>query len=109
MHVPKAKMPEIKLVDEEVDHPHRVVLGDIVRQLRRKHRSLIAIRPAYKAGHAISLLFAVKILRQNQFSTKPDFSHSLGLFPKIGCSFSGKVAACRSRRESFAKFAFILW
>ncbi|MFZ1106719.1 MAG: hypothetical protein WAN43_00035, partial [Rhodomicrobium sp.] len=42
------------------------------------HRSLSAIRPDYKAGHAISLLLEEKILRQNQFSEKLDFSHSLG-------------------------------
>jgi hypothetical protein len=36
MHAPKAKLPEIKLIDDEVDHPHRVVLGDIVFQLRWK-------------------------------------------------------------------------
>src|SRR5208337_494053 len=51
MHAPKAKLPEIELVDEKVDHPHRVFLGDIVFQLRRKHRSLSAIRPAHKARH----------------------------------------------------------
>jgi hypothetical protein len=77
-NTPEAKLTEIKLVDEKVDHPHRIVLGDIVFKLRRKHRSLSAIRPAHKAGHALSLLFAKKILRQNQFSEKLDFSHSLG-------------------------------
>src|SRR5271157_23802 len=51
MHAPKAKLPEIELVDEKVDHPHRVFLGDIGFQLRRKHRSLSAIRPAHKARH----------------------------------------------------------
>src|SRR6516162_2867215 len=82
-NTPEAKLTEIKLIHEEVDHPHRIVLGDIVFKLRRKHRSLSAIRPAHKAGHALSLLFAKKILRQNQFSEKLDFSHSLGLQPKM--------------------------
>jgi hypothetical protein len=45
---------------------------------------LSAIRSPYKAGHAISLLFGKEILKQNQFSEKPDFSHSLGLLPKNG-------------------------
>ena len=72
-----AKLAKIELIDEEIDHPHRIVFGDIVFQLSRKHRSLSAIRPAYKAGHAISLLLAEKILKQNQFSEKLDFSHSL--------------------------------
>src|SRR6516225_2868837 len=85
-NTPEAKLTEIKLIHEEVDHPHRIVLGDIVFKLRRKHRSLSAIRPAHKAGHALSLLFAKKILRQNQFSEKLDFSHSLGRFRTLGPS-----------------------
>src|SRR6516165_3591208 len=90
-NTPEAKLTEIKLIHEEVDHPHRIVLGDIVFKLRRKHRSLSAIRPAHKAGHALSLLFAKKILRQNQFSEKLDFSHSLGLNHAC-CRFSMPTA-----------------
>ncbi len=78
LNAPEAKLAKIELIDEKIDHPHRIILGDIVFQLSRKHRSLSAIRPDYKAGHAISLLLEEKILRQNQFSEKLDFSHSLG-------------------------------
>ncbi|MFZ1106713.1 MAG: hypothetical protein WAN43_00005, partial [Rhodomicrobium sp.] len=52
------------------------------------HRSLSAIRPDYKAGHAISLLLEEKILRQNQFSEKLDFSHSLGLKHHTGMTIA---------------------
>jgi hypothetical protein len=78
LHAPKAKLPEIKLIDKEVDHPHRIVLGNIVFKLRRKHRSLSAIRPAYKARHQFPPPLGVEILRQNHYFEKSDFSHSLG-------------------------------
>ncbi len=49
----KAKLGEIKLIGEEVDHPYRVVLGNIVFQLRGKQRSLSAIRSVRKTRHPI--------------------------------------------------------
>src|SRR5262249_34492703 len=54
----KTKLAEIKLIDEKVDHPNRIVLGDIVFQLSRKHRRLTAIRPAYEAAHPIPRILA---------------------------------------------------
>jgi hypothetical protein len=97
LNAPEAKLAKIELIDEEIDHPHRIVFGDIVFQLSRKHRSLSAIRPAYKAGHAISLLLAEKILKQNQFSEKLDFSHSLGRKPTCWFSRDSMRATAASR------------
>src|SRR5215470_14394558 len=54
----KTKLAEIKLIDEKVDHPNRIVLGDIVFQLNRKHRCLTTIRPAYEAAHPIPRILA---------------------------------------------------
>ena len=74
----ETKLGKIKLIDKQIDHPHRVVFGDIIFQLRRKHRSLAAIDPAYKACHPNPPLWAGKILKQNHFLRKLYFSHSLG-------------------------------
>src|SRR5262249_34933846 len=77
----KVKLGEVKLVDEIIDHPYRIVFGDIVFQLSWKHCSLAAICPAGEAAHlSPRILSAGEIPRQNQSRTKPDFSHSLGRF-----------------------------
>jgi hypothetical protein len=39
----KTKLPEIKLIDEKVNHPDRVIFGGIVFQLSWKHCSLAAV------------------------------------------------------------------
>jgi hypothetical protein len=78
IYATKTKLGEIKLIDEKVDHPHCVVPGYIVFELRGKQRSLTAVCAADKASHAIPPPLADKILRQNQCSGNLDFSHRLG-------------------------------
>jgi hypothetical protein len=48
----KTKLIVIKLINEKVDCPDRIVLRDIVFQLSWKHRFLATMRPAYEAAHA---------------------------------------------------------
>jgi hypothetical protein len=49
----KAELGEIQPIDEDIDHPHRIVLAHIVIQHRGKQGDLLAIRPLNKALHPI--------------------------------------------------------
>jgi len=44
---------EIELVDEDIDHPNRIIAIDPVFQAFRKKRALAAIRALNKALHPI--------------------------------------------------------
>jgi hypothetical protein len=59
----ETKLGEIELIDEDIDHPHRVVFGNIIFQLRGKHRSLHPVRASHEASHRISPSLAEGILR----------------------------------------------
>jgi len=61
----ETKTGKIELIDEKVDHPDRIVIRNIVFQLRRKHRSLTAIRPAYEAAHPIPRILAGRFSGRN--------------------------------------------
>jgi hypothetical protein len=52
----KTKLGKVKLIDEKVDHPYRVVFSNIIFQLSRKHCSLTAICTAYETAHPSPLL-----------------------------------------------------
>src|SRR5262245_32324953 len=47
----EAELVEIEPIDEHVDRPNRVVLGDIVIEPRGEHRRLPPVDPFHKSSH----------------------------------------------------------
>src|SRR6266853_749432 len=50
-HTVKAQRPEIQLIDKHVDHPHRVVLSNVVIQILRKQNALYTVFTLDEARH----------------------------------------------------------
>src|ERR1700720_1059750 len=50
-HTVKAHRPEIQLIDKHVDHPHRVVLSNVVIQILGKQKALSPVFPLNEARH----------------------------------------------------------
>jgi hypothetical protein len=50
----ETKLAKIKLIHEKIDHPYRVVLGNVLFQPRREQCFLITISADHKARHMIS-------------------------------------------------------
>ncbi len=55
-HSVEAQTPQIQLVDEDVDHPDRIILGHIVVETFGKQRLLPAIGTLNEAAHTHLLL-----------------------------------------------------
>ena len=51
----KPQLPQIELLDEGLDHAHRVVVGHIIVQARRQQRSLASILAFNESLHAAGL------------------------------------------------------
>jgi hypothetical protein len=47
------KLSQIELIDEDINHPNRIVLIDPIFKAFRKQRTLNAVRPLYEAFHPI--------------------------------------------------------
>src|SRR3982075_1407890 len=52
-HTVKAHRPEIQLIDKHVDHPHRVVLSNVVIQILGKQNALSTVFTLNEARHLI--------------------------------------------------------
>src|SRR5580693_8091514 len=50
-HTVKAQRPEIQLIDKHVDHPHRVVLSNVVLQILGKQNALYTVFTLDEARH----------------------------------------------------------
>src|ERR1700740_800805 len=50
-HTVKAPRPEIQLIDKHVDHPHRVVLSNVVIQILGKQNALYTVFTLDEARH----------------------------------------------------------
>src|SRR2546427_5318020 len=50
-HTVKAQRPEIQLIDKHVDHPHRVVLSNVVIQILGKQNALSTVFTLDEARH----------------------------------------------------------
>src|ERR1700730_7776707 len=50
-HTVKAQRPEIQLIDKHVDHPHRVVLSNVVIQILGKQNALYTVFTLNEARH----------------------------------------------------------
>src|ERR1700704_157605 len=50
-HTVKAQRPEIQLIDKHVDHPHRVVLSNVVIQILGKQNALSTVFTLNEARH----------------------------------------------------------
>src|SRR6201988_553107 len=50
-HTVKAQLPEIQLIDKHVDHPHRVVLSNVVIQILGKQNALYTVFNLDEARH----------------------------------------------------------
>ena len=63
-HTVKAQRPEIQLIDKHVDHPHRVVLSNVVIQILGKQNALPAVLTFVEALHLQLRSSVVEILAQ---------------------------------------------
>src|SRR3984893_259851 len=81
-HTVKAQRPEIQLIDKHVDHPHRVVLSNVVIQILGKQNALSTDFTLDEAHHLTPRRESSRIITQQAFS------HSLGgdpdRTPKVG-------------------------
>src|ERR1700704_3810984 len=71
-HTVKAQRPEIQLIDKHVDHPHRVVLSNVVIQILGKQNALSTVFTLDEARHLTPRRESSRIITQQAFS------HSLG-------------------------------
>src|SRR3984893_8742495 len=71
-HTVKAQRPEIQLIDKHVDHPHRVVLSNVVIQILGKQNALYTVFTLDEARHLTPRRESSRIITQQAFS------HSLG-------------------------------
>src|ERR1700730_8607085 len=90
-HTVKAQRPEIQLIDKHVDHPHRVVLSNVVIQILGKQHALYTVFTLDEARH---LTPPARII-QNYNST--------GVFtqPHLQADTVGRMAV--TSKEDFAK------
>src|SRR6202045_2280050 len=86
-HTVKAQRPEIQLIDKHVDHPHRVVLGNVVIQILGKQNALYTVFPLNEARHLTPRRESSRIITQQAFS------HSLGRKPKLAAPKAATRAA----------------
>src|SRR5580704_13102050 len=78
-HTVKAHRPEIQLIDKHVDHPHRVVLSNVVIQILGKQNALYTVFTLNEARHLTPRRESSRIITQQAFS------HSLQPnWPRIG-------------------------
>src|SRR5262249_46532560 len=61
------KLRQIEPLDEDLDHPNRIILIDPVFQAFRKQRALAAICPLNEASHPIPPQTAQESYRENHF------------------------------------------
>ena len=81
-HTVKAQRPEIQLIDKHVDHPHRVVLSNVVIQILGKQNALYTVFTLDEARHLTPRRESSRIITQQAFS------HSLDPLRKLGSEFS---------------------
>src|ERR1700676_564682 len=67
-HTVKAQRPEIQLIDKHVDHPHRVVLSNVVIQILGKQNALSTVFTLDEARHLTPRRESSKIIAQQEFS-----------------------------------------
>ena len=76
----KPSSAQIELVDEDVDHPNRVVLGDVVVQALGQQRDLASVLALDESLHVAARSVALPQFRRSARAIKA-FSHSLSLRP----------------------------
>src|ERR1700686_3831634 len=67
-HTVKAQRPEIQLIDKHVDHPHRVVLSNVVIQILGKQNALYTVFTLNEARHLTPWRESSRIITQQAFS-----------------------------------------
>src|SRR5580704_3971515 len=67
-HTVKAQRPEIQLIDKHVDHPHRVVLSNVVIQILGKQNALSTVFTLDEARHLTPRCKSSKIITHLTFS-----------------------------------------
>ena len=82
-HTVKAQRPEIQLIDKHVDHPHRVVLSNVVIQILGKQNALYTVFTLNEARH---LTPPARIIQNYNstgvFTQPPPIASSDGLMPR---------------------------
>src|SRR3981081_2363215 len=71
-HTVKAQSPEIQLIDKHVDHPHRVVLSNVVIQILGKQNALSTVFTLDEARHLTPRRKSSRIITQQAFSHSLD-------------------------------------
>jgi hypothetical protein len=66
-HTVKAPRPEIPRIDKHVDHPHRVVLSNVVIQILGKQNALSTVFTLDEARHLTPRCKSSKIITQQAF------------------------------------------
>src|SRR6202011_6199953 len=84
-HTVKAQRPEIQLIDKHVDHPHRVVLSNVVIQILGKQNALYTVFTLNEARHLTPRRESSGIITQQAFSHSlhPLLKFKLGHYPAI--------------------------
>src|ERR1700736_1365191 len=82
-HTVKAQRPEIQLIDKHVDHPHRVVLSNVVIQILGKQNALYTVFTLDEARHLTPRRESSRII------TQQSFSHSLHPLRMFGSELTG--------------------
>ena len=97
-HTVKAQRPEIQLIDKHVDHPHRVVLSNVVIQILGKQNALYTVFTLDEARHLTPRRESSRIITQQAFSHSlhPLLKFKLGHYPQSVVSLIHSAAAHRS-------------
>src|SRR4030088_571779 len=96
-HTVKAQRPEIQLIDKHVDHPHRVVLSNVVIQILGKQNALYTVFTLNEARHLIPRRESSRIITQQAFS------HSLQPLQNLRHeAFAQRIAAGASATAAYA-------
>src|ERR1700681_3186455 len=100
-HTVKAQRPEIQLIDKHVDHPHRVVLSNVVIQILGKQNALYTVFTLDEARHLTPRRESSRIITQQAFS------HSLHPLLKCGSVHEADSGySCGNLRHAVAEGNF---
>src|SRR5580700_8851264 len=98
-HTVKAQRPEIQLIDKHVDHPHRIVLSNVVIQILGKQNALYTVFTLNEARHLTLRRESSRIITQQAFS------HSLHPMRSQASRLSDQIRPSRIRMTMTIKMA----
>ena len=104
-HTVKAQRPEIQLIDKHVDHPHRVVLSNVVIQILGKQNALYTVFTLDEARHLTPRRESSRIITQQAFSHSlhPLLKFKLGHYRILAAVDAGKPLQSERRRLAYRR------